>query len=1100
MANREALWISSGAVTQLDGTTDGLEATALDPGAAGALTLGGTNATSVEFGTGIDSVSGALALGGTNASSITVGVEITKDAAEELVIGQNTATSVRVQNLTIDANAIHNAAAEGLVIGGTNTTTISMDSAGPNKITIGGTNASSVQIDGLEITGNTLDTAAAGVLTIGGAGSTATGVQIGTSGETTTILGDLQVDGAETVTGSATFNGNTDIGDAASDTLTITASVDAAINFAAGVTSHLTTTSGDMKFVPEGTTIAQGGLGTALTFTNYTTNGTALTGTGTAFDTELQVGDAIEVDLDGGTTIDVRRVTAIASATALTVNAAFSSDVGPVTHALTTDDNLFEVYNGYADARLSIGKNGGLTVTRGEQDLAPITIANEEDSINAAIYVVDDDASNIVSPAAGDIALSTTGTLYWYTGATWAQAGSAAGNSLQQAYDQGNTITTNDGDALDYTLSNGAFNVSTSSGNDVTLDNGTAASFLATDHDNNKVVLGADAATDLTVEIAAATALTGTVRTITSDSANMTIQTTTSGTLAVSSVAALDMDGTVVTLDGSTSIGIGTAQDKPVTIESTTLDINASGDVTIDTAAAGDTITLTATDAGAVDAITLATVNDGAIAINAADELDIDCADFLTIDCSAGDITLDGNTGVEINSAGGALSIGNDDIDQDVNVGTAGERNVNIGNVSGATAVNVDAGTGGISLESTGAGDITINSDDTLLLDSDGVLELNSSAGIIGIGNDADAFGINLGTGAAARTITVGNATGATALDFNAGSGGVAVDATGSNITLTTNTSGTIQVDGQDGVYIESDAGTLNIGVDDRDQAINIGTQGERTVTVGSAAATEVQIDADLIDLNSDGAVTIDGGSSVAMNSVTTTTIASTTTASLTGGTGLTLASTANDVDILAAGALDMGATAGHVTIDCAADYDIALTAASDADSDITFQAHNGTVTPFNSASNTSLDTRFTDETLVGAINELLAMSSDVTTTVTAGEALTAGDVVYLDKADGSKAKGADADDSAATAVVLGVCAEDIADDATGEVYLVGDVRVYTDLSGATVGDVVYLSDTAGEVSVTAGTGTVLRMGIVTIAGDEDSATIAMQIGVPVTL
>lgn len=75
------------------------------------------------------------------------------------------------------------------------------------------------------------------------------------------------------------------------------------------------------------------------------------------------------------------------------------------------------------------------------------------------------------------------------------------------------------------------------------------------------------------------------------------------------------------------------------------------------------------------------------------------------------------------------------------------------------------------SVTTAGAGDILLNSGDTLLLDSAGVLELNSSAGAINIGNDAVAQAINIGTGAAARTITIGNATGATALAFTSGTG-----------------------------------------------------------------------------------------------------------------------------------------------------------------------------------------------------------------------------------------------------------------------------------------------------------------------------------------
>ena len=87
-----------------------------------------------------------------------------------------------------------------------------------------------------------------------------------------------------------------------------------------------------------------------------------------------------------------------------------------------------------------------------------------------------------------------------------------------------------------------------------------------------------------------------------------------------------------------------------------------------------------------------------------------------------------------------------------INIGTgAAARTITMGNVTGATTLALNSGTGGITLASTGAGDITINSDDTLLLDADGVLELNSSAGAIGIGNDAVAQAINIGTGAAAQ-------------------------------------------------------------------------------------------------------------------------------------------------------------------------------------------------------------------------------------------------------------------------------------------------------------------------------------------------------------
>lgn len=129
-------------------------------------------------------------------------------------------------------------------------------------------------------------------------------------------------------------------------------------------------------------------------------------------------------------------------------------------------------------------------------------------------------------------------------------------------------------------------------------------------------------------------------------------------------------------------------------------------------------------------------------------------------------------------SGGTALNLASDASADAVNIGTgAAARTITIGNVTGATAIAINSGTGHITLSSTGSGDIIINSDDTLLLDSDGVLELNSSAGVISIGNDADAFDINIGTGAAARVITIGNGTGASSVVLESGTGAIDIGA-----------------------------------------------------------------------------------------------------------------------------------------------------------------------------------------------------------------------------------------------------------------------------------------------------------------------------------
>jgi hypothetical protein len=232
---------------------------------------------------------------------------------------------------------------------------------------------------------------------------------------------------------------------------------------------------------------------------------------------------------------------------------------------------------------------------------------------------------------------------------------------------------------------------------------------------------------------------------------------------------------------------------------------------------------------------------------------------------------------VTINSSGSTISIGNDAVAQHMNIGTgAAARTITVGNVTGATALAFNAGTGGINMASTGTGDITINSDDTLLLDADGALELNSAAGIIGIGNDANAFAINIGTGAAARTITVGN-TSATAVNIDA----IAITATSVDaLTLTDGTASfilggtgatsisgatTLDLDCTGAFTINSSGGTISIGNDHVAQHMNIGTgAGARTITIGNiTGATEVNITSGAI-----GNITLDaGGSEVVLKS-----------------------------------------------------------------------------------------------------------------------------------------------------------------------------------------------------------------------------------------
>jgi hypothetical protein len=104
-------------------------------------------------------------------------------------------------------------------------------------------------------------------------------------------------------------------------------------------------------------------------------------------------------------------------------------------------------------------------------------------------------------------------------------------------------------------------------------------------------------------------------------------------------------------------------------------------------------------------------------------------------------------------------------------------------------------------------------------------------------------------------------------------------------------------------------------------------------------------------------------------------------------------------------------------------------------------------------------------------VGSIPAATVDLDVTGTAGEALSAGDVVYLSDGSGSKTSGrwykADADFAYAsiTAGMVGMVAAAIASAASGSIRLLGRI---TGLSGLTAGAIYYISATAGALTSTA--------------------------------
>lgn len=174
-----------------------------------------------------------------------------------------------------------------------------------------------------------------------------------------------------------------------------------------------------------------------------------------------------------------------------------------------------------------------------------------------------------------------------------------------------------------------------------------------------------------------------------------------------------------------------------------------------------------------------------------------------------------------------------------------------------AGGIDIDAGSGGIAIDTTGAisinavssSDITVTNG-ALDIDSVGALSINSSGGLINIGNDADAFDINIGTGAAARTITIGNTTGNTSLVLNTGTGGFTY-VTGGQYAITSSQAAS------DSIRILSSNAAGGIDIDSGTGGLDIDSTGEINITSTQSAVTAVSI----IASNAAGGVTINAGS-----------------------------------------------------------------------------------------------------------------------------------------------------------------------------------------------------------------------------------------------
>lgn len=205
---------------------------------------------------------------------------------------------------------------------------------------------------------------------------------------------------------------------------------------------------------------------------------------------------------------------------------------------------------------------------------------------------------------------------------------------------------------------------------------------------------------------------------------------------------------------------------------------------------------------------------------------------------------LTGDASATIDTAGTALNLATDSDTAAVNLGTVGARAITIGNVTTTTGVTVNTGTGHFTVNTTSTGDIILNSADTVLIDGAGVVEINSSAGVIGIGNDAVAQNINIGTGAAQRVITIGNVTNATSVVINSGTGAINIGTSVAKTITIGNVTGATGVAinvGTSGFAVDGVTNSpYTIGPSTTTGTITIGGTAQSTgvITLGSSSAT----------------------------------------------------------------------------------------------------------------------------------------------------------------------------------------------------------------------------------------------------------------------
>lgn len=514
-----------------------------------------------------------------------------------------------------------------------------------------------------------------------------------------TINGDLDVLGAETVSGNATFSEDVTIGDdVADDTVTFNAKLvndilPKANSYTLGDTDDLW---GGLYLGDDDAILFGDDQDISMMFNSAGDKFSidANNGAQTASFELLSTG--VDIDSDANITVDTTAATGANDAgdISITGGGADSGEAGSVT--LTAGASTSGT-----DGNITLNPNEGQTNLQGNTRVPTTGDFRFGRSATDSVFVVPQ-TNGDGSDAIGKIRVDLSGDFQWNDGNGWVTAGSSTGNNLQQAYTQGQEILTDDtSNDLFFTLGEnytGADDGSTfmvragplySDYVEFRRTADSVMSFLATvglyDVDSaGAIQMDAGAASHFIVD----SAVTG--------SPTLTLQTTTGGHIFIGAVENVDINaggGFNVDATGAATIDASgasnfTTDGGNLTLQTTTsgsininsvggIDADAVGAITLDagatsnfTTTAGD-LTLSAQESGATIAIQTTSLG----------TIDID-SETVNVD-AVGVLTLTGGTAV-LQSAIGALSNSVTIQSGDASGGTSGDVILNVGSATGA--------------------------------------------------------------------------------------------------------------------------------------------------------------------------------------------------------------------------------------------------------------------------------------------------------------------------------------------------------------------------------------------------------------------------------